>query len=82
MTPDHETATLLHAALTAAGARGSVRLLDSGKWVVRLMQGLPRHPHTFPPADQLGRDEWLAALTDQLEAAAGVRPEVETEVEG
>ena len=68
----------LHAALTAAGARGSVRVLDDGRWVVRLMRGLSRERRAYPSAGQ-ERDEWLAAMADRLEAAAGVRPEVETE---
>jgi hypothetical protein len=66
----------LHDALTAAGARGSVRLLDSGQWVVRLRRGLPRQALAFPQAGQ-DREEWVAAMLDRLEAAAGVRPEVE-----
>lgn len=73
-----DTADLLHAALTAACARGSVRVRDSGQWVVRLMRGLPRHGYAFPPVGQ-DRDEWLAAMIDRLEAVAGVRPELELE---
>ncbi len=73
-----DTAAQLHAALTAAGARGCVRLLESGRWVVRLMRGLPRQGYAFPPAGQ-DRDEWLAAMLDRLEAAAGVRPGLEIE---
>jgi hypothetical protein len=78
MTADPETADQLHAALSAVGARGSVRALDGGQWVVRLMRGLPRHGYAFPPAGQ-DRDEWQAVMIDRLEAASGVRPNLELE---
>ena len=75
---DRDTAGQLHAALTAAGARGSVRVLDSGQWVVRLLRGVSRHGFAYPSAHHC-RDEWLASMADRLEPAAGVRPGVETD---
>ena len=75
---DRDTADQLHTTLTAAGAHGSLRVLDSGQWVVRLLRGGSRQGFTYPSADH-GTDEWLASMADRLEAAAGVRPEVETE---
>lgn len=74
---DRDIADLLHTALADVRARGSVRLLDDGRWVVRLMPGQSRQRFAYPPTGQ-DRDEWLSGITDRLEAAAGVRPEVET----
>jgi hypothetical protein len=79
MPTDSDTAHQLHAALNAAGARGSVRVLDSGQWVVRLMRGQSSQGYGYPPADQEEREQWLAVMADQLEAAAGVRPDFEAE---
>lgn len=77
MTPDRNTADKLHAALAALNAQGSVRVMDCGQWVVRIHRGVSRRPGAYPPADQEEREQWLAVLTDQLEAAAGVRPTLE-----
>lgn len=79
MDADPDIARRLHDALTAVGARASVRVLDDGQWVVRLMRGIPRQERAYPPeADQ---DEWLGVLADRLEAAAGVRPSLELEAD-
>ena len=75
---DFDVAHELHDALSDAGARGAVRLLESGQWVVRLRRSQPSQGFSFPP-DGSDRDEWLTAMTDRLEDAAGIRPEVETE---
>jgi hypothetical protein len=72
---DHEIARRLHDALTEIGARGSVRVHD-GRWHVALLPGTRSGPNTMPTAGL--EEEWLAALTDRLEAASGVRPAVET----
>jgi hypothetical protein len=67
----------LHDALTATGARGSVRVHE-GRWFVRLMRGQSRQGFAFPPGGQ-DREEWLAAMLDRLEAASGVRPVLEVD---
>lgn len=79
MDAEADIARKLHDALTKVGARASVRVLDDGRWVVRLLRGLSRERRAYPSAGQADQDEWLAAMVDRLEAAAGVRPEVETE---
>jgi hypothetical protein len=71
------TARSLHEALTAIGLRGSVRVLDDGRWVVRVLRSLSRGTHVRPGDSDF--DEWLSATTDCLEAATGVRPDVEVE---
>lgn len=66
--------------LTAAGVLASIMELD-GQWTVRLRRGMGiglKRSSRWVFADD-DRDEFLAVLTDQLEAAAGVRPVVETE---
>lgn len=73
-----DVADQLHAALTAAGSRGSVRVLGSGQWIVRLLRGLSSQGYAYPPSGP-DRDEWLTALVARLEFAVGVRPELETE---
>ena len=75
---DFDIAHELHDALSDAGARGAVRLEESGQWVVRLRRGQSNQGFSFPP-DGPDRDEWLAAMTDRLADATGVRPEVETD---
>ena len=74
---DSDIAHELHDPLSDAGACGAMRLLESGQWVVRLRRSQSNQGFSFPP-DGPDRDEWLAAMTDRLEDAAGVRPEVET----
>lgn len=73
---DHAIARKLHDALTDLGARGSVREHE-GRWYVVLLPGTRSSPNAMP--DRGAEDEWLVALADRLEAAAGVRPEVSTE---
>jgi hypothetical protein len=74
---DRLIADKLHAELSSLNVLASVRVLDHGKWVVRVRRGLPRRSSNYPEPDE--RDEWLAGLEDKLEAASGVRAKVETE---
>ncbi len=67
----------LHDALAALGLSGSVRVLDDGRWVVRVLRSLSGQTRARPGDADF--DEWLAAMTDRLEAATGIRPEVEAE---
>lgn len=70
-----DIARSLHEALTGIGLRGSVRMLDDGRWVVRVLRSLACRTSARPADTDL--DEWLAAATDRLEEATGVRPQVE-----
>lgn len=62
-----------HDVLIAPVVLASITEVD-GKWNVRVRRGPEGHGFSFPADDD--REEFLAVLADQLEAAAGVRPEV------
>ena len=68
---DRPTSRAMLGVIKDAGAKGTAYRRMDGTWSVRLWQ--------LPPLPASEQAEWLAVMTDQLEAAAGIRPEVETE---
>ena len=63
-----DIAAQLHAALTAAGARGCVRVLESGRWGVRVMRGVRRQGYTLPPGGPERAEWWETTCAMRKEA--------------